>query len=223
MRLLLPLLLLAACAAPAADAPAAASRDYVLVFLIRAEGEPTEAAMAGHFENMGRLAREGQLLVAGPFGRENPEPAMRGLFIFDVPTVAQAEALTATDPSVQAKVFRMEAHELSTGADLRGVLARSLAAEEARKAAGITEMTAGMRSYVIAIADAGRAGPKLDGDPRTFISGRLGGEHSGRGLWILDAKDLAEGQAIVGELGDLGGVRLLPWFGTDEVAALGAR
>ena len=217
MRCLLPLLLLAACAAPLAEP---ASRDYTLVFLIRDEGASSDAIMAGHFENMGRLAREGQLLVAGPFGKDRPDPAMRGLFIFDVPTVAKAEELTRTDPSVQARVFRMEAIPLSTAADLHGVLARSLAAEEQRKAAGVTEMTAGMRNYVIAIADAQRAGPRLDGDAHTFLGGRLGGERAGRGLWILDAKDLAEAKAIVGDVGE---VQLLPWFGTEEIAAIPAR
>jgi uncharacterized protein YciI len=216
-RPVLLLLLLAACAAPSAPA---APRDYVLVFLHRAGGTPTDAIMAGHLANIGRLAQAGKIVVAGPFEKGGADATLSGLFILDVPTVAEAEALTGTDPSVEAKVFRPEAHPLTTAADLRGVLIRSLAAQEERKAAGTDKLGAGMSHYVIAIAqDAGRAAA-LDHDPHTCVAARLGGDWAGRGLWILEVKDLAEAQALVTGLGpEAGAIELAPWFGSSEIAA----
>ena len=59
----------------------------------------------GHFANMGRLAKEGKLLVAGPFVEGKP---MRGLLIFNVATLEEAELLIKTDPTVEAGVFVYE-------------------------------------------------------------------------------------------------------------------
>ncbi|MGI2855775.1 YciI family protein [Shewanella algae] len=52
-----------------------------------------------------RLAHEGKLVLAGPFidGGE-----WRGIYIFDVASLAEAEALTASDPAVQAGSLTME-------------------------------------------------------------------------------------------------------------------
>ncbi len=56
----------------------------------------------GHFANMGRLAKEGKLVFAGPFIDGKP---MRGLYIFNVETIEEAEALVKTDPTVKAGIF----------------------------------------------------------------------------------------------------------------------
>ena len=58
---------------------------------------------AGHFANIGRLAAEGKLAVAGPF--EKNERSYRGLYIFNVPTIEEAEKLVVLDPAVKAGVF----------------------------------------------------------------------------------------------------------------------
>ena len=63
--------------------------------------------MAGHLKNIGRLAREGKLLLAGPFLDKGP---FSGIFIFDVTTIEEAKALVSTDPAVQAGMFTMELH-----------------------------------------------------------------------------------------------------------------
>ena len=44
--------------------------------------------MKGHMDNINRLAAEGKLAVAGPFGKN--DKALRGLFILAVPTVDEA-------------------------------------------------------------------------------------------------------------------------------------
>jgi uncharacterized protein YciI len=78
-------------------------RKYVLVILKTGptrvpDGEKRDAMFAGHFANIGRLAKEGKLVMAGPFG-ENPD-GWRGLFLFAVATTEEARALTATDPVI---------------------------------------------------------------------------------------------------------------------------
>jgi len=78
-------------------------RQYVLVILKTGptpvpKGEKRDAMFVGHFANMNRLAKEGKLILAGPFG-DNAQ-GWRGLFLFAVPTVEEARALTATDPVI---------------------------------------------------------------------------------------------------------------------------
>ena len=67
------------------------------------KGKERQEIFAGHFANIGRLADEGKLVVAGPFGKN--DKAYRGLYIFNVPTVEEAEKLVVLDPAVKAGVF----------------------------------------------------------------------------------------------------------------------
>jgi uncharacterized protein YciI len=69
-------------------------------------GKERDAVFAGHFANIGRLAKEGRLIVAGPFGKN--DRSWRGLYIFNVPTVEEAEKLVILDPAVKAGVFAYE-------------------------------------------------------------------------------------------------------------------
>ncbi len=59
----------------------------------------------GHFANMGRLAEEGKLVLAGPFMEAGEK---RGLFILNVETIDEAEALVQSDPSIAAGIFKVE-------------------------------------------------------------------------------------------------------------------
>jgi uncharacterized protein YciI len=67
------------------------------------KGEERKEIFAGHFANIGRLADEGKLAIAGPFGKN--EKTYRGLYIFNVATVEEAEKLVILDPAVKAGVF----------------------------------------------------------------------------------------------------------------------
>lgn len=60
---------------------------------------------SGHFSNMGRLAEEGKLVLAGPFMGAAPK---RGMYIFDVTTLEEAQALVETDPAIAAGIFTAE-------------------------------------------------------------------------------------------------------------------
>ena len=68
--------------------------------------EETKKLFEGHMANINRLAKEGKLVVAGPFMKN--ERNYRGIFIFNVSTVEEANALVETDPAVKAKVFEAE-------------------------------------------------------------------------------------------------------------------
>jgi uncharacterized protein YciI len=67
------------------------------------KGTERQEVFAGHFANIGRLANEGKLVVAGPFGKN--DRGYRGLYIFNVATVEEAQKLVALDPAVKAGVF----------------------------------------------------------------------------------------------------------------------
>lgn len=58
-----------------------------------------EKIQAGHMENIGRLAGEGKLVIAGPF---TDGGTLRGVFVFRTSGLEEARELTATDPAVIA-------------------------------------------------------------------------------------------------------------------------
>ena len=93
----------------AAGADGYGMRQYVLAYLKTGGVQSENAAelQQAHMANIVRMAEAGQLVLAGPFldGGE-----VRGLYIFDTPSVDSARAWTATDPAVQAGVFDMELH-----------------------------------------------------------------------------------------------------------------
>ena len=61
---------------------------------------------AGHMANINRLAEEGKLVLAGPFGKN--DRAYRGLFIFNVATVEEALKLVDTDPVISSGMMVAE-------------------------------------------------------------------------------------------------------------------
>jgi uncharacterized protein YciI len=87
-------------------------RIYVLGFLRTGlnhssnEKEKDELQRA-HLANITRLAKEEKIILAGPFLGGGD---LRGLFLFDTESVEEAEAWSATDPAVQAGIFRVGLH-----------------------------------------------------------------------------------------------------------------
>lgn len=95
-------------------------RQYVLVILKSGsrrvpEGQERIDMFKGHFANMERLAKEQKLVAAGPFSNEEN---WRGMFIFAVPGISEAEALVATDPVIQSGEMVAEYHQLYASAAL---------------------------------------------------------------------------------------------------------
>ncbi len=90
-------------------ADARGMKNYVLCILrtgpkdASIQGKEREEIFAGHFANINRLADEGKLAVAGPFGKN--DKGYRGIYIFNVATIAEAEKLVVLDPAVKGGVF----------------------------------------------------------------------------------------------------------------------
>jgi uncharacterized protein YciI len=64
--------------------------------------EESDKLMAGHMENIGRLAKEKKLLAAGPFDGGG------GIFIFNSTSVDTVARWIETDPAVRAKRWNVE-------------------------------------------------------------------------------------------------------------------
>ncbi|MCH2197872.1 MAG: YciI family protein [Flavobacteriales bacterium] len=69
-------------------------------------------------ENIGRLADEGKLVLAGPFFDDGE---LRGIYIFDVQSIEDAEDLMATDPAIQSGSLVMKLHTCCGSAAVRQI------------------------------------------------------------------------------------------------------
>ena len=87
-------------------------KTYVMAFLKagpnrdRSKEEAAKLQRA-HLDNIQRLAREGKLIIAGPF-YDNPDDEFKGIYVFDVETIEEARELTSTDPAIKAGSLVME-------------------------------------------------------------------------------------------------------------------
>ncbi len=85
-------------------------RQYVLCFLktgpLKVDDKAKQAElMKGHFAMINKLAKDGKLVLAGPFVEGGD---FRGIYLFDVKTIEEAKALTETDPSIREGYFKVE-------------------------------------------------------------------------------------------------------------------
>lgn len=71
-----------------------------------ASKEETRKLFEGHMANINKLAKEGKLVVAGPFMKNDRN--YRGIYIFNVETVEEAKALVVTDPAIKANLLEAE-------------------------------------------------------------------------------------------------------------------
>ncbi|MBE0639011.1 MAG: hypothetical protein IH598_10870 [Bacteroidales bacterium] len=68
-----------------------------------------DSLFAGHLENIGRLADDGKLVVAGPLGKN--DRSYRGIFILNVKTEEEAALLLETDPAIREKLLEAEVYK----------------------------------------------------------------------------------------------------------------
>ncbi len=98
-------------------------KKYVFAFLKRGPNQDLDSVQKAelqmaHLRNINRMAEEGKLVLAGPFfGNDD----LRGIYVFNVGSLAEAEELTGTDPSIQAGLLTMELKEWYGSAALLGV------------------------------------------------------------------------------------------------------
>ncbi len=109
--------------AAAYGADAYGMKKYVMAFLKRGpnrDRDSTEAAQlqSAHLQNIRRLAKEGKLLLAGPFFDDGD---LRGIYLFNVETLEEAEALTNTDPAIKAGSLVLELKEWYGSAALMAI------------------------------------------------------------------------------------------------------
>lgn len=88
-------------------------KSYVFVLLKSGTNKTTNKAFVdscfrGHMANIGRLADDKKLIIAGPFGKN--EGDLRGLFILNVNTIEEANELLITDPAIKANLLKTEVY-----------------------------------------------------------------------------------------------------------------
>lgn len=200
-------------------------RDYVFVLIktgpLRAPTpEQSQEAMRGHFANMGRLAEEGKLLIAGPLIEPRSDPDHRGIFVMDETETTRGLELAQTDPAVRMGVFTLSAYRFTTDRPLVDLL-RLEKEDEARRLADpdVPDEWQGRR-YTLATA------PYSDGlfaattaAGGVLIAGRLHGSGPDGGdellIW-LDAENVESGEGLLPE----GRWTLHGWYGSKMVAGL---
>jgi len=101
----------------AADEPQ--METYTFVYILTGptadlDQDAQSKAFAGHFANMKRMAEEGDLLLAGPYGAPKTDENLRGLWIFNTDQTEKALELARTDPTGKLGVFVFDAIQMKT-------------------------------------------------------------------------------------------------------------
>lgn len=89
-------------------------KQYFLVVLKTGSNTTTDKTQLstlfrGHMDNINRLAKAGQLVVAGPLGK-NPQQ-YRGIFILSTKSRLQLDSALQTDPAIKAGIFSTEVYD----------------------------------------------------------------------------------------------------------------
>jgi len=87
-------------------------QQYFIAFLKRGsersqDKAATDSLQALHMAHLGRMYEEGYADISGPFGDDGD---IRGITIYNVPTLQMADSLANLDPSVQAGRLEIEVH-----------------------------------------------------------------------------------------------------------------
>jgi uncharacterized protein YciI len=87
---------------------------YVLVILktgpnTSEKKETVDSLFKGHMSNMGVMVKTGKLIIAGPLKKN--EKTYRGIFVLNVKTIDEANALLETDPAIKAKLLDAELYQ----------------------------------------------------------------------------------------------------------------
>jgi len=84
---------------------------FMLIYLSGPDRSQDSITLAklqeGHLNHINKMAEEGVVLMAGPFGDDTEK---RGILIFDVATKEEAENWVNQDPMVKAKRLTYEIH-----------------------------------------------------------------------------------------------------------------
>ena len=91
-------------------------KQYYFVLLSKGPNRNQDSATAAqiqkaHLENIGKLAKEGKLQVAGPF---TDDGNFRGIFIFDAGSKEEVEQWVQTDEAIKSGRLSYEIHPWMT-------------------------------------------------------------------------------------------------------------
>lgn len=86
-------------------------KQYIFVILktgkaVSPDQATRDSLFAGHMQNIGRLVKEGKLIVAGPMQKNSAD--YRGIFILNVKTLDEARLLLDTDPAIKSGLLDPE-------------------------------------------------------------------------------------------------------------------
>ncbi|MCX6210550.1 MAG: hypothetical protein NTZ59_13880 [Bacteroidetes bacterium] len=87
-------------------------KNYTLVILKTGSNTTTNKAFIdsmfrGHLNNIGKLAKDGKLVIAGPILEKNTNQ-YRGIFVLNAQNKTDAKALLASDPAIAANLLDAE-------------------------------------------------------------------------------------------------------------------
>ena len=87
-------------------------RQYVFAYLRKGPNRDLDSLEAvslqrAHLDNIKRLAEEGKLVLAGPFMDDGD---IRGIYVFAVESLEEAEKIAFSDPAIEAGSLEMELH-----------------------------------------------------------------------------------------------------------------
>ncbi len=87
-------------------------RQYVFAYLRRGPNrdlsqEEAAELQRAHLDNIKRLAEEGKLVLAGPFMDDGD---IRGIYVFAVESLEEAEKIAFSDPAIEAGSLELELH-----------------------------------------------------------------------------------------------------------------
>lgn len=87
-------------------------QQYFIAFLKRGENrtqtkEVADSLQKLHMEHLGRMYEEGFADISGPFGNDGE---IRGITIYNVPTLQMADSLANLDPMVKAGRLKIEVY-----------------------------------------------------------------------------------------------------------------
>lgn len=85
-------------------------KKYYMCFLKRGANNEMDSAQVakiqeGHLAHLTELSKQGKICIAGPFGDKGD---LRGIIIFNVSSLDEAEKLESEDPAVKAGRLTME-------------------------------------------------------------------------------------------------------------------
>lgn len=210
--------------------PAAIAKDYTLVMILTGPAsdvprEDQQTAFEGHFSNMERLADDGDLLVAGPFGPPKASDDHRGLWILDTGSTDRADRLAATDPPGHIGIFVYESFVLRTDDPITECYRLEQEDENRRLAdPDIPDEWQG-RAYIIATAPSDECqapGPKDSIIIHAQIEGTQGGRFGeDQHFLVLDATTPAQAREVLERSGsDPDTWTLHGWYSTTVLTRL---